>query len=150
MKPFAFFSNLLLATVFCFAAIPKLADPASFAVVIGGYGIVPDHLVSTAAVFIPLWELATAGGLLLRHRWAYPSAAVMLTLFILVLSYGISRGLAVDCGCFGADDPEQAAYASLEIARTRDLLLLIPLFFSWWFTRPSSDKEHVPKILEDE
>ncbi|THB75851.1 MAG: DoxX family protein [Desulfobulbaceae bacterium] len=144
MKILSILSNILLAGVFAFAAIPKLADTQGFSVVIAGYGLLPETMVPLMAVILPLWELVTAVGLLFGHRWAYKSAAAMLALFILILAYGISMGLDVDCGCFGADDPEKDAYSGLGTALLRDLMLLIPLFYSWWYTRPS--RSHV---LED-
>ena len=122
-------SRWVLAAVMIIAAVPKLADPGGFAQVVGAYGLLPDVLVSPAAILLPLLELAAAV-LLIRGRisglWI---AALLMLLFIAVLSYGISLGLDIDCGCFGPEDSEGKAFSNLRTALVRDLILCIPILF---------------------
>ena len=129
----------LVAGVFLAAGLPKLADPAQFATVIGAYGVLPEWLLLPAAVIIPMSELV-ATFLLIRGRQAglYLSALLMV-LFIGVLSYGIVLGLDIDCGCFGPEDPEHLAFSGLRTALVRDLLLCIPLGYGFWHGR-----RHIP------
>ena len=116
-------SRWLLAAVMILAAVPKLADPAAFAEVVGAYGLLPDFLVGPAAIFLPVIELVGAF-LLIRGRisglWI---TALLMVLFIAVLSYGIWLGLDIDCGCFGPEESESKAFSSLRTALVRDLLL---------------------------
>ena len=121
----------LLATVWCVAGVPKLFEPEQFGQIISAYGLLPDGLVMVAAVLLPLAELTAAVLLIINHRAGLYLSALLLTLFISVLSYGIWLGLDIDCGCFGPEDPEHQAFAGLRTALIRDLLLVIPLGYSF-------------------
>ena len=123
-KPVYVALRLLVAGVFIAAAVPKLAAPGDFAQVISGYGLTPGWLNPTLAVALPLVELGVAVLLLLNRPGGLLGATLFLTGFSVVLAYGISIGLDVDCGCFGPGDPEAEAYHGLDQALRRDLWLL--------------------------
>ena len=122
-------SRWFIAGVLICAAVPKLFNPAAFAEIVGDYGLLPDFLVLPAALALPLIELA-AVFLLFRGRssglWV---AFILILLFIAVLSYGIWRGLDIDCGCFGPEDMASEAFSNLRTALVRDLLLCIPIMY---------------------
>lgn len=126
-------SRWFLAAVFLYAAVPKLADPVMFAAIIGAYGLLPEFLLLPAAVVLPLAELAAAVLLLCGRREGLWMTAVVMLLFLAVLGYGIRLGLDIDCGCFGPEDPEHAAFSGLRTAFVRDLLLCIPLGYGFWY-----------------
>ena len=126
--------RILLVVVFLYGGIPKLFSPTDFAVIISAYGLVPDLLVFPMAIFLPLLEVIIAIGLVLNYRWAMTTALILLIFFIAVLSYGMYLGLDIDCGCFGPENPEHGSMSGLSEARFRDLLLLIPAGYSWWFS----------------
>lgn len=134
MSWLSWFSRIVLTVVLLYGGIPKLLAPVEFAAVISAYGLLPDPLVYPAAFILPLAEVATAIGLMFNCRWAMTLAILLLFVFIAVLSYGISLGLDIDCGCFGPEDPEYGVISSLEKARIRDLLFLIPAGYTWWFS----------------
>ena len=134
MSTFSWLSRIVLAAVLLYGGIPKLFAPVEFAAVISAYGILPDPLVFPAAIILPLAEVLTAIGLLLNYRWALISAILLLCFFIVVLSYGISLGLDIDCGCFGPEDHEYGVASSLEAARLRDLVFLVPAAYVSWFS----------------
>lgn len=122
-------SRWLLAGVMLAGGAPKLLAPASFSKVIEAYGLLPGFLNLPAAIALPVLEL-TAAFLLIRNRssglWL---TALLLLLFVTVLSYGISLGLDIDCGCFGPEDVEHLAFSSLRSALVRDVLLSIPVVY---------------------
>lgn len=122
----------LLAAVFLYAGVPKIANPWIFAKVIGAYGLVPEPLLLPAAVVLPLVEIVAAVLLVCGRYEGLMLAAVMMLIFIAVLGYGIHLGLDIDCGCFGPEDPEHVAFSGLRTALMRDFLLCIPLLFSFW------------------
>jgi uncharacterized membrane protein len=126
-------SRWLLAAVFLFAAVPKILAPTTFAETIGAYGLLPEVALWPAAIVLSYGECLAALGLLFGRRWALVVTALFLLLFIGVLSYGIYLGLDIDCGCFGPDDPEHAAFSGLRTALVRDVLLLFPLCYSFWY-----------------
>ena len=119
----------LIAGVMIFAAVPKLSDPVSFAEVVGAYGLLPDFFVFPAALLLPLIELAAAFLLIKGRSSGLWIAAILMLLFIAVLSYGIWLGLDIDCGCFGPGDAAGSAFSNLRTALVRDLLLCIPILF---------------------
>lgn len=121
----------LLAGLFLYSGIRKLMDPEGFAVVIAGFGILPDPLVQPAAIALPLFEVVTGLGVFFSIRGSCVAMAGLLLLFIAVLLYGIHLGLDIDCGCFGPEDPEQA-YKGLKAALIRDLVMLAALGFICW------------------
>lgn len=117
-----------IALVFFYAGCSKLFNPRDFAVVIAGYGLLPEQMILPVAVALPAVEVLAAVGLVIGIRGSLPALTVMLVGFIAVLSYGILLGLDVDCGCFSSSDPE-AAYKGLKHALYRDLFLLLGIVF---------------------
>jgi hypothetical protein len=122
-------SRWLIAGVMIFATVPKLSDPVWFAEVVGAYGLLPEFLVFPAALLLPLIELTTAFLLIKGRSSGLWIAAILMLLFIAVLSYGIWLGLDIDCGCFSPGDKEGTAFSNLRTALVRDLLLCIPILY---------------------
>lgn len=119
----------LLGLVFLYGGIPKLFKLSSFAETVGAYGIVPDGVLLPVALGITTLEVVAGFGLFARKRIAQHLTAVMLIVFIGVLSYGIWLGLDIDCGCFAGEGNQHGGFSSLKEALIRDLFLLLPLFF---------------------
>ena len=122
-----------LALVFLYAGAVKLADPRAFAILIEAYGLIPDALVMPTAIALPALEVVAAVGLMFDLRGSLMVIAVLLVIFILVLSYGLWMGLDVDCGCFGPEDPEGKAFAGIRPALYRDFILMggVLLLYGW-------------------
>ena len=114
-----------MGVVFIIAGAHKLMAPASFALLIEAYGLLPDTLSMTAAVVLSVLELAAGIGLLLDLRGSLGAITSMLVLFIAILSYGIYMGLDIDCGCFGPADPESEVFHGLRTALYRDLVMMV-------------------------
>lgn len=119
-------ASLILATVFVGAALPKLVDPAGFALAIHHYHLAPDGLINLMAIYLPALELCAALGLLLprTRRAAAWLTGLMLLIFTAALASAIVRGLDVSCGCF-TTNPEAGRVGILNLARNGALLLLI-------------------------
>ena len=113
-----------LGIIFIWSGISKLLDPEGFTTTIEAFGLIPDATILPAAMGLPVLELLAGAGLLLDMQGALGIITGLLILFTGVLSYGLWIGLDVDCGCFGPDDPEGAAYHSLRPAFYRDLVML--------------------------
>lgn len=122
-----------LGLVFVYAGAIKLADPAAFAAVVGAYGLLPQGLVAPVAVLLPAAEVLAGLGLVLDKRGSLAAIAAMTVMFIMVLAYGISLGLDVDCGCYGPGDPEGQAFHGLRDALVRDVAMLgVVVYVHWW------------------
>lgn len=124
-----------LAGLFLWSGVSKVSAPGFFAETIAAFGLMPDLLIYPAAIFLISIELAVGIGLLVGKRWALSGATLLMLLFLMVLGYGVYLGLDIDCGCFGPNDPEAAAFHDMKGAFFRDLLLMLVLFylFLWRF-----------------
>lgn len=122
-------ARLLLAGVFMYAGIRKLADPESLKVVIESLGLAPGGVAAVIALVLPVVEVITAAGLMLNIQGSLEVILVLLLLFVLVISYGIWLGVDIDCGCFGPADPEARVYGGLKAALVRDLLMISLVLF---------------------
>jgi hypothetical protein len=113
--------------VFAYAAIPKLIDPGEFAAAIQNYRVVPESLVGHIALFVPVFELVIAVGLIATPytRGAALLATVMLVVFAAAMAQARWRGIDLTCGCFGA--VLEAKVSWLTVARTLGLGVLSAL-----------------------
>jgi uncharacterized membrane protein YphA (DoxX/SURF4 family) len=121
MKAAEWLLRLGLAAVFLLAAWSKLQQSyLVFAMTIDAYQLLPEWAVLAVARLLPPFELLLGVMLLVGWRlryWAMAAFTLMLAfLAILLLTY--SRGLAIDCGCFGVGEPLSA------MTLTRDALLV--------------------------
>lgn len=126
-------ARLFLAGVMVWAGVPKLADPKAFAEIIGAYGLLPELLLLPTAIGLPLLELLAAILLVKRQEAGLWLTALLMSLFIAVLAYGIWLGLDIDCGCFGPEEAEHRAFSGLRAALVRDLLLCIPMIYCFGY-----------------
>ncbi|MFZ0612243.1 MAG: MauE/DoxX family redox-associated membrane protein [Desulfobacterales bacterium] len=124
-----------IAGIFIYAGSIKLLEPQIFAVLISAYGIVPESLLMSVSIGLLILEVIAGIGLLFDIEGSLAAVAGLLGLFIAVLSYGIWVGLDVDCGCFGPQDPEAAAFHGLRSSLYRDLVMLAGTFFMYGWRR---------------
>ena len=115
------------------AAFPKLLNIGDFAQVINAYAMLPGYAVQPMAIFLPIFEILLAVGLLLNWRVSKYLTVVLLVFFIFILSTAIFQGLDIDCGCFGPEDPEHEAFQGLRIAVIRDIVMVVFLAYSIWY-----------------
>lgn len=116
-------SRFVLAMVFVVAAVPKIAQPETFAASIEAYELLPVAAVNLVAIAVPWLELLCAV-FLIGGAWVRPSAAIlgaMLLVFIVAIASAILRGLNINCGCFGGAGSPVGWGKVLE-----DVALLVP------------------------
>ncbi|HET6408156.1 MAG TPA: MauE/DoxX family redox-associated membrane protein [Chthoniobacteraceae bacterium] len=97
-----------LAIVFIYAGLMKVRDAASFAASIARFQILPDVLVNAIALGLPPLEIL-CGAALLAGPWKRQAAfgvAFLCMVFLGALASAAARGIAVECTCFGAAEPE--------------------------------------------
>lgn len=109
--------------------------PESFATIIQAYGLIPEALVLPAAVSLSILETAAGVSLVVDLQWSLGIITGLLALFMAILGYGLWMGLDVDCGCFGPNDPEAAAYHSLRPALYRDICMLAGIGYLFAYRR---------------
>lgn len=127
---------LVLGCLFLYSGAMKLLDLEVFAVLIDAYGLLPGALVMPAALALSALEVIAGAGILLDARGSLGLTTCLLLMFTAVLVYGLRMGLDVDCGCFGAGDPEAEAFHGLAAALYRDIVMLsgIAYLYGWrWY-----------------
>jgi putative oxidoreductase len=117
--------RLILAGVFLWAGLLKLADPRAFAVDVRSFHLVSDPWVAWIALGLP-WLEIFASLALMAAPWRLAGATAlggMLLIFLGGILSAWARGLDISCGCFGAMGTGKSNYAFL-IARNLALLAL--------------------------
>jgi len=92
-----------LGLLFIYSALTKIPAPASFALAVKHFKMLPLWAVNIPALILPWCEL-TAGVALLTVKWRRAGALlvmVMLCLFVVSVAMAIARDLDISCGCFG-------------------------------------------------
>lgn len=92
--------------IFVYAGATKIIDPTSFARSIERYDALPYWAVSPLAIYLPWLEVVLGLALLLCKRLREAAAYLSLSLmFVFTAAFVIawSRGISIDCGCFGGD-----------------------------------------------
>jgi uncharacterized membrane protein YphA (DoxX/SURF4 family) len=124
--------QIALGAIFIIAALPKIADPPSFAHMIYNYRLVPSPLINISALVMP-WVELLAGLALILGVWkaaARTVVGIMLAVFIVAISINLSRDNAIDCGCFNVADRgkthEQRIFdMKVDVFRDLGMLLLV-------------------------
>jgi putative oxidoreductase len=119
-------ARLLIGTIFVYASIYKILDPADFAVAIRNYLILPSQFSIIAALTLP-WVEFVAGIFLIVGIQTKPSALLitgMMATFLSAVIYAYSTGLDIDCGCFGSAAYSEGRVGILHVLRDATLFLV--------------------------
>jgi len=130
-KYFILLSRLLLGVVFIIASIDKISTPEIFALNVGAYKLMPVFLVNLAALIIPWLELVC--GIFLIGGYYVRSSSLLLSglcvIFIIAITAALSRGLKIDCGCFGPEYNSPVSWMRV-IEDICLLVISVHIFFS--------------------
>ena len=147
-------ARLLLAGVWIIAGWLKLPDPDASVRAVRAYDLLPESVVTPVGYGLPVLEIAIGLLLLLGvgTRIAAAISAALLVLFIVGISSAWTRGMEIDCGCFGdggyaADAAEKYPW---EIARDVGLLALSALLIVRPHTALSLDSRLNPHHVHEE
>jgi uncharacterized membrane protein YphA (DoxX/SURF4 family) len=119
-------ARLVLAGVFAWAGIAKMANADAAVRAVRAYRILPEALIHAAAWGLPFVELALAALLLLgiATRLAAAIGAGLLAVFMIAIVSVWARGIQIDCGCFGGGGPAHAGATQYLSELARDAVLL--------------------------
>lgn len=94
----------VLSVVMGVAALAKLSDLDRFHRTLLGYLWIPNVAAPALSRLVPLAEAAVAVGIWIpaTRKVAAIVGLVLLTVFTVLLSVHLARGVDIDCGCFGA------------------------------------------------
>jgi len=114
--------RFVLAGVWLWAGLAKVADPSTAVLAVRAYDIVPEVLVKPVAWGLPFMEIGLAAllalGISIRIAGAF--SLTLFLAFIAGVGSAWARGLQIECGCFGGGGADPAATGlryALEIAR---------------------------------
>jgi len=135
----ALIAEVALGGVFLYAGGLKALDPASFALSIDNYRLLPYPVAAAMAVYLPWLEIVCGLGVL-WPKTSRGALAVLLGL-CLVFSGAIAsawiRGLDISCGCFGADEANRF---SLVLSLARSVSLVVVCGWLFWREGRSLDQ----------
>jgi uncharacterized membrane protein YphA (DoxX/SURF4 family) len=122
--------RLLCGGVFVTAGAAKAFNYQAMLVAVDAYELLPAGLVGPVSAALPWAELAVGAALLAGYalRVAAGTAGVALIGFLIALGQAKARGLAIDCGCFGAGGPGDGVSWWVII---RDIPLLVAAGWLW-------------------
>ncbi|GAB3171740.1 methylamine utilization protein MauE [Micromonospora palomenae] len=137
-------ARLGLATVWLVAGAAKVGDLAASGRAVNAYQLLPYDVATVVGAALPFVELALGAILLLglATRLAAGVSAALLVVFVAGIVSAWSRGLAIDCGCFGSGGQLAAGQAPSylpEILRDLGFLALAGFLLIWPRTPVSVD-----------
>ena len=108
-----------LGVLFVGACLHKIAEPASFALDIATYDILPLVAVNLVAIVLPWIELYAAAMLIAGWRVRASSliVAAMMLVFLAALCIALARGLDMSCGCFASQGAEEDPISRMTVLR---------------------------------
>ncbi len=129
--------RLYIGFVFVFACIHKIAHPATFAIDVATYQIMPLQLINLMAITLPWIELFA--GIMIIIGWRTRAAAVciagMMAVFLAAIIIALVKGLEMSCGCFASQAMEEDPISYLTVLR--DLgWTIIPLYVLFFDNNP--------------
>jgi uncharacterized membrane protein YphA (DoxX/SURF4 family) len=151
-------ARLLVGGDWLYAGALKLPHPDTSVTAVRSYQLLPADLAETVGHVLPVLEIVVGGCLVLGllTRVVGGVSALMQLAFVVGIVSVWSRGIAIDCGCFGngGADPDAFGKYPWEIARDTGLLAL-SLLLVWrphtpvavdnlLFPPPGGDGEHEP------
>jgi putative oxidoreductase len=98
--------RLVLGSIFIYSAAMKIIDTGYFVKSLENYKLLPVESLNIFALIIPSLELIV-GIFLLLGLFVKESAligSIMMIVFIAAIAIALSKGLNIECGCFGTAD----------------------------------------------
>ncbi|HUP63218.1 MAG TPA: MauE/DoxX family redox-associated membrane protein [Thermoanaerobaculia bacterium] len=145
--------QIALGAIFVVAALPKIADPPSFAHLVYNYRLLPGSLINLTALVMPWIELI-AGLALIAGVWAAAARGViagLLVLFMTAIAINLARGNAIDCGCFdvsAVDKSYEERIADMWWVLARDAGMLLMVAQLWAADRAGHRRERARTALD--
>ena len=125
---FGVIARVVVGGVWLYAGALKLPHPETSVTAVRAYQLLPTGTAETVGHLLPMLEIVVGGclvvGLLVRLSGGL--SALMQAAFVVGIVSVWSRGIAIDCGCFGGGgaDPDAISKYPWEIARDSGLLAL--------------------------
>lgn len=142
-------ARVVTGGVWIVAGALKFPDPAASVRAVRAYDLLPEAIVPTVGHLLPVVEVVIGVALLLGllTRPVAVVSALLFLAFVVGIALAWTRGLSIDCGCFGGGgfDADATEKYPWEIARDVGLLGLS----LWLVVRPSSRFSLDHALFED-
>ena len=104
-------------------------SPASFAIDVATYQILPLWLINPMAIILPWVELTTGAMIVIgwRTRAAALLIAGMMVMFLVAIIIALAKGLEMSCGCFASQAMQEDPISMMTVLRDSGWLA-IPLY----------------------
>jgi uncharacterized membrane protein YphA (DoxX/SURF4 family) len=111
---FGLVARLVTGGVWIVAGTLKLPDPYESVRAVRAYALLPEAVVPTVGMLLPIVEIVLGVMLVLGllTRGAGVLSAVLLGLFIIGIASVWARGIEIACGCFGNGGARAGAASS--------------------------------------
>ncbi len=121
-------ARVITGGVWIWAGAEKITEPYGAVLAVRAYQLLPGGLAEVIGHTLPTLEIVVGLALVLGllTRFAAVVSGLLFIAFIIGIASVWSRGILIDCGCFGGGgfDPNAADKYPWEIARDGALLLL--------------------------
>jgi uncharacterized membrane protein YphA (DoxX/SURF4 family) len=127
-------ARLVTGGVWIVAGALKLPDPAASVRAVRAYDLLPEAVVPTVGHLLPVLEVVIGVCLVLGllTRAAAVISALLFLAFIVGIASAWSRGLQIECGCFGGGGFSADATDDYPWEIARDVgLLVLSLWLVW-------------------
>ncbi len=138
-------ARLFLGIVLIVAGAAKVGRPLTAQRAVQAYEIMPQGLAGTIGLVLPFLEIAL-GVLLVLGLFTRIAAAVgtlLMVAFIIGIAQAWSRGLTIDCGCFGGGGQIGANETKYPQEIARDLSFAAAGAWLWWRPRSLASLDRV-------
>ena len=127
-------ARLVLGGVWLWAGLAKLPHPDASVSAVRAYQLLPTGMAETVGHVLPWLEVVIGGcllvGLLVRFNAAL--SGLLLVAFVIGMISVWSRGIEIDCGCFGNGGPNPNASDKYPWEIARDVgLMALSLLLVW-------------------
>jgi len=97
------FARIIIGAIFLISGLAKISDPARFILTLREFRLFPEVIVPLTAIWLPWLELLLGLCVMvgLLHRTSALLLACLNAGFLAAIISVITRGIVVDCGCFG-------------------------------------------------
>ena len=129
--------RLVTGGVWLVAGVAKLPDPAASVRAVRAYDLLPEAIVPPVGHMLPVLEVVIGAclvlGLLVRGMSVL--SALLFLAFVIGIATAWSRGLQIDCGCFGGGGYDAAAADAYPKDIARDIALMLASLWLVWRPR---------------
>lgn len=121
-------ARLIVGGVWVYAGALKVGDPAASVSAVRAYQLLPTGVAEVVGRTLPMLEIVVGVCLIvgLLTRFNGVVSALLQVAFVIGIASVWSRGIEIDCGCFGdgGPNPDATSQYPWEIARDLGLMAL--------------------------